>query len=258
MKKFVLSLFLIISSFAETHSTALAASSFYAKIESSGTYFYASTSTTSQLFEIPKSYFVCITGDANDFWQATYKNQKGYVKKEQASLMNGNPQNPYANSTFKIFVPFALYQDANQSSTPLQQINTNQTLVYYGTKSGQALSSTNNIWYYCSTYENGQEVFGYIFSGVVDQLTTISTNYETFPRVEETSFSQNQTNDYSSLSTKTKIMLVVAISVPSAMILYFLIKPSHLTKTANKRKQTKPLQRKQRHNDYYEFDENDL
>lgn len=257
MKKFVLILTLISCLCPHTTHFANAKNSFYAKIESGEVYFYSAPLSNSEVFEIPKSYFVCINADANDFWQATYKNQTGYVKKEQVSLMNGNPQNPYATSTFKVFVNFSLYEAPNQTSSIKTNVNPNQSLTYYGKRTGQALSSVNNVWYYCSLYENGHEVFGYIYSGVVDQLSTIATNYETFTRVEESNLSQNQSNNYSSLSTKTKIMLVVAISVPSAMILYFLIKPSRLN-SSHKRKRSKVLQRKSRHSDYYEFDEHDL
>lgn len=258
MKKFILFVFLISCLFQHQNHSAKAETSFYAKIENSGVYFYSSPTQQGQLFEIPKSYFVFINSDANDFWNATYKNQKGFVKKEQVSLMNGHPQNPYANSSFKVFVTFPLYDQPNQNSQSKISITPNQTLTYYGTKIGQSLSSTNSVWYYCSTFANNQEIFGYVFSGVVDQAPQIHINYETFAKVEDETFSNSQSNEYSSLSTKTKIMLVVAISVPSAMIFYFLIKPSRIAKSASKQKKTRVYRRKPQHSDYYEFDENDL
>jgi len=203
------------------------------------------------------SYFVKVNGVVDDYYKTTYQDLEGYVKKDSVKLMQGSPINPYAYATFKLFVPYAIYSDSTQSSPASQPISTSENLVYYGHKLGQNVTSNNNIWYYCK-WKNGEEVrFGYVFSGVTDCLTKIPTNTETFEIVTESVFLPTET-EFSELSNGTKIILIVAISVPSVLILYFLIKPSKIIQLSKKRKQVQKENRRTRHKDFFEFDESQL
>ena len=186
------------------------------------------------------------------------KNVLKHLKKDKVKLMNGTPQTPYANATFKLFVPYSVYQSPNQtSSKTLEQIDTTMEIEYYGTIQGQQVMSDNNIWYYSCVTVNGQKYYGYIFSGVTDYLTTINVNPESFEIVSD-NILNSSTTEFKELSTGTKIMLIVSISVPSVLILYFLIKPSKIMQVTKNRKQVKKENKKIRHGDYFEFDESDL
>ena len=254
MKKIIFVLIFIIQILSQGEIAKAQTSDYYAKVESSGTFFYSAPNENASLFEIPSSYFVKTSEIVGDFYRASYKDIDGYVKKSSARLMDGTPNTPYANATFKMFVENYLYTNPTKNSSVVVSVETNDILTYYGTKSGEQVNSTSNLWYYCSLIKNGQTYRGYAFSGVTDYLSTIPTNYESFKEVSE---NVPQDNQVTKLSKKTKIMLIISISVPSAMILYFLIKPAKIQALSNK-KNTKKQQPKRRNGDYFEFDENDL
>lgn len=231
---------------------------YYAKVQSTGVNLCTTPSESSAIFEIPYSYFVKVEYIVDDYYKVIYKDVEGYVKRDKVKLMNGTPQTPYANATFKLFVPYSIYQSPTQSSTKtLEQLDTTTTIEYYGTINGQQVMSDNNVWYYSSATVNGQKFYGYIFSGVTDYLSTISVNTESFEIVSD-SILNSPTTEFNELSIGTKIMLIVSISVPSVLILYFLIKPSKIMQITKSRKQVKKESKKIRHGDYFEFDESEL
>lgn len=234
-----------------------AENSYYAKVQNNGVYLCSTPSEKSALFEIPYSYFVKVESSVDDYFKVSYKDVTGYVKKDRVTLMNGTPQNPYANSTFRVFVPYKLYENPSQSSSGVE-VDTNNTFTYYGTKIGEQVSSTSNEWYYASTTVDGETYFGYIFSPLTHYFTPISTNYETFSIITDLDLSTSPNSELKTLSTGTKIMLIVSISVPSVLILYFLIKPTKIIQITKSRKQIKKDRKKVHHGDYFEFDENDL
>lgn len=257
MKKIfsIITIFLSIFSAVNTQK-CYAETNFYAKIETTGVYFYSAPNENSSLFEIPYSYFVKVEEVVDTFYKATYQGTSGYVKKSEVTLMNGEPQRPYANATFKVFVSNYLYSSATQSSPTVIDISSSSTLTYFGTKSGQQLSSSSQIWYYASVEKDGQVYFGYVFSGITDYLTNIGINNETFEIANSETLSPTPQNTETTLSNKTKILLIISISLPSVLILYFLIKPGKIQITRTKKQIKK--QKKIHHGDYFEFDENDI
>ena len=259
MKKvsIILSFFILISTFYFSNfADANEENHYYAKISNSATFLCSTPSENSALFEIPKSYFIEVNGSVDDYFKATYNQISGYVKKDKVCLMNGIPQTPFATATFKLFVPHNLYSAPNNNSTVLSAVNSSTTLNFYGTISGQQLNSSTNIWYYCSFQNADKTLYGYVFSGIADYLTQIPTNNEVFETINEDAMTNStQTSEFSSLSTGTKIMLIVAISVPSAFILYFLVKPSRIL---NNKAGLKKKSKISRHGDYFEFDEKEL
>ena len=229
---------------------------FYAKATTSGTCFCETPSENSVLFEIPTSYFVQVEYVVDDYYKVSYDGLQGYVKKDKVSLMNGTPTTPYAQATFKLFVPYSLYQSPSQTSLEICKLSTDMTIKYYGAKAGQQLTSKSNIWYYSSITDGENIFYGYVFSGTTDHLSNIPTNNESFEIVNEDALNST-TSEFTALSTGTKIILIIAISIPSLLILYFLIKPSRIMQM-NKKKSTDKQPRKIRHKDYFEYDENDL
>ena len=231
---------------------------YYAKIQSINVELCSSPNESNPLFKLPYSYFVKVSSVVDDYYKVTYKDIEGYVKKDKVKLMKDTPKTPFAIATFKLFVPYGIYSSPSTASTQCAQISDiSQTINYYGTLQGQQITTSNNTWYYSSIMQNGQTQYGYIFSGVTDCLSKIDINIEVFDTVNDDALS-NSTTEFHSLSTGTKIMLIVAISLPSALILYFLIKPSKIMQITQKRKHTKKESRKIKHGDYFEFDENEL
>lgn len=232
-------------------------SSYFAKVQNTGVFLCESPSEASALFEIPYSYFVKVENAVDDYFKASYNGVSGYVKKDKVTLMNGVPQNPYAKAIFKIFVPYFLYKSPSQNSS-VTAVDTSTTFTYYGTKAGQQVSSASNIWYYASASVGGKTEYGYVYSGVTDYLSSIQPNTETFKTITDLDFSTSPNSELKRLSTGTKIILIVSISIPSLLILYFLIKPTKFVQITKSRKQIKKERKRVRHGDYFEFDENDL
>ena len=205
-------------------------SNFYAKVTATGVQLCSSPSETSALFVLPYSYFVKVDYIVDDYYKVIYKDVEGYVRRDRVTLMNGVPQVPFFDANYEIFVPFGLYQSPSQTSSVITTLtNTDDKITYYGELAGQQVTSDNNIWYYSQVTISDEEQFGYVFSGVTDLLTQPVINNETFDIVSD-DFLETPSSEFKNLSTGTKIMLIVAISVPSLLILYFLIKPSKIVK----------------------------
>ena len=249
--------FFFLSLFSPAYLCFAAEQEYYAKVQTAGVQFYLMQNDNTSLFEVPTTYFVKIKPTDGDYFSSCYKNINGYVKKTDVTIMKGSPVVPYANATFKVFLQNYMYLNPTQSSSIVVELSTADVMTFYGTKSGQQVSSQTNVWYYSSVEKDGQLYFGYVFSGITDYLSSIPTNTETFEVINESQLSPSVKPEISTLSTKTKVLLIVSIALPSALILYFLIKPSHIMTTKTKR-QIKKERKKTHHGDYFEFDESEL
>jgi len=260
MKKVFLIFLILNCLFAYTPTGVFAnnETSYYAKIQSTGASFCSSPSENSALFEIPYSYFVKVESIVDDYYKVTYKDLSGFVKKDKAKLMSGTPTSPYAEATFQIYSSFSLYESPSKNSVAKITLAEQTSLAYYGIKTGQQLSSKSNEWIFSSTSQNGQIFYGYVYTGIVDIMPNINQNTETFETISEDIFNNSSSSELSSMSTGTKIMLIISISIPSILILYFLIKPNRILQSTKTRKAVKKENKKIRHGDYFEFDESQL
>ena len=225
---------------------------FYAKITAQNTSFYSSPNTSSILFTLPYSYFVKVNGVDGEFYEATYNGISGYVLKSEVSLMEGEPLSPYFSAQISVFTDHFLYAQPNSNASVVYELVENDFLTYYGNIVGEKVSDKSDVWYYSSINKNGTTYFGYLYSQIANSLPEISINTELFKEVDEDVFS-NSPPEFTSLSPGTKAILIIAIIIPSVFILFFLIKPSALTK-AKPPKEKRP--RKVQHGDYFEFDDN--
>ncbi len=225
---------------------------FYAKITAQNTSFYSSPNTSSILFTLPYSYFVKVDSVDGEFYEATYNGISGYVLKSEVSLMEGEPLSPYFSAQISVFTDHFLYAQPNSNASVIYELVENDFLTYYGNIVGEKVSDKSDVWYYSSITKNGTTYFGYLYSQIANSLPEISINTELFKEVDEDVFS-NSPPEFTSLSPGTKAILIIAIIIPSVFILFFLIKPSALTK-AKPPKEKRP--RKVQHGDYFEFDDN--
>ena len=254
-------LILILYSSTLNFTYAESENSYYGKIKIEESYFFYSDNLDSKVFKLPYSYFVKVKDIDGDFYQVTYKDLDGYALKKDIALMRGQPSSPYINATFTNYVEYALYEKPNTNSKIIHNFENEQTFNYYGILNGEEVSSKTNEWYYASATIEGTTYRGYIYSSITDNLPTISLNSETFEEISEDVFLQETIGqaDFSSLTTGTKVLLIIAITIPSIFILFFLIKPSKLTiKKQKVQKVGDNRIRKVQHGDYFEFDEKDL
>lgn len=237
---------------------------YYAKVMEENIYLYSNPFDSSEnlLFELPKSYFVILTGKAeNDFYIAQYNGVIGYVKRDQVSPMNGTPQTPFAQSTFRVYDMDGLEMFSIPSYSDENFVTTvpylSENLTYYGSITGQvAVPEKSGEWYYCA-YSDGERSFrGYLYSVFCDKLTEIVENTESFPLITDELFPE-PSSSIGSLSPTAQVFIILAISLPCAFILYLLIRPTLASKSGIKREKKGKFKRKGKC-DYFEFDEKDL
>lgn len=254
MKKFICVFLLFFLSWTTFPQSFAYASEFYwAKVDEDGILFYAQTDSQSALFVLPKTYFVKITDEVENFYKAEYKDLIGFVKKEDVSPMDGTPLCPYFVETFRVFLPSGAGLYPTTKMTPENEILTipylYEDLVFYGSIEGQiAVPDKSNLWHYCRF---GDDEYGYVYSSFVDKLSTPPINNETFEKIE-VSFSKNEAKP---LSQSALAFIIIGVSLPTLAVLYLLVKPNLSTSQSHKQK-SKYKARKRR--DYFEFDPSDL
>lgn len=252
---FLLFLLIPTTNLETANSSSVISRSYYAKVLSSNVFLYASPDELNPMFEIPSSYFVLLTDDANEnFYNATYGNYTGYVKKEEVTAMQGSPQNPYAiNHNIRItsMSGLPLMEKSTFDSTSVLTLNfLENEISYYGKLTGQEyFPNSTDIWYYCSIYKNGKTTFGYLFSYYCDMPTSITNNQEYFEEITEKLIFKITPSHTVGLSDTVKALIVLAIVIPLLLCIYFIMSPHKKAKTK------KILHRKK---DYYELNENDL
>lgn len=240
---------------------------YYGKVMEDNIYLYSqpNDSLENTLFEIPKSYFVILQGNAeNDFYKAKYKDVTGYIKKEQVSPMNGKPENPHAVSSFRVFATEGLTLYSRPSSENSKDIilvpYLSENIEYYGLCNGEiSIPEKDGTWYFCK-YSNGKNSYkGYLYSVFCDKLTKFEENNENFPLITGDLF-PIENSSIRGLSPAIQVVIILAISLPCAFILFLLIRPTQEGKKADKSEKSaiKTKFKRKRKCDYFEFDENDL
>lgn len=255
MKKIIFLLLIsLVFPLSVTPTSAEVDGDFYGKIASENAYFLSAPNSSSTTFRLPYSYFVKISDVLDDYYEVIYKDLTGYVLKSDVRLMEGSPTTPFLNLTFSIFTSHYLYELPNTNSSAYCELEDNQSLTYYGTIAGERVSDKSDEWYYASVNIAGNVYHGYIYSQIANSLPEIALNSEVLKEIDESALS-NAPAEFSSLSTGTKVLLIIAITVPSIFILFFLIKPNKLTKSKSKPERKV---RKIHHGDYFEYDDSDL
>ena len=229
---------------------------YYAKVLGENTYFYETCNENTKLFEIPPSYFVMLTADANEeFYSAKYGDCLGFVKKNTVTPMNGKPTKPYACSyNFRItsMSGLSLMSDATFESESLASLDfLEDNVKFYGKLQGQEFfPNSTDVWYYCSFTKANETRFGYVFSYYCDFESKVQDNNEYFEEITETLSFSNDNNAGVGLSDTITAIIILAVVIPLLIIGYFFITP--------KNKKHKPVKVIKRHKDYYELSESDL
>lgn len=243
----------------------------FARVENLGTYFYSTpiASPTYVLFELPTTYFVELTGNADDkenlFFSARYMDCNGYVKKTAVEPVAGIPITPFAsNQSFRVFSPTGL----DLKSSPAHQTPFNKVasvpylcsnLIFYGKCIGEAMvPEKSNIWYYCQ-YLSGETTYhGYLYSEFCDKLTYAAPNTETLPAFNGELFAtitpSSATTESNNMPSELKIFIILAISIPCLFIIYLLFKPTKLV-SGNNQKQNQKKISKLRRSEFYELED---
>ena len=213
MKKILLCFILLFPSISPIPQMTYAANTLYAKVEKDDVFFYSSSNDNSKLFIIPSSYFVKITGQEGNFFNAEYKEMKGYVKINDVSPMDGIPSAPFFNETFRAFLPDGIGLYTAPSIENGVQILTIpylcDTLSYYGKINGEiSIPDKGGLWYYCKYNDQ----FGYVYSVFCDKLSQPPENTERFSYIKPPYF--NVKPKVESLSSTAMAFIIIGVSLP--------------------------------------------
>ena len=239
---FILVSIFVINSSIDAEQVSTSQTSGYAVIKDNNCYFYRTINSNSmfsdRFFLLEKSYFVKILENTNNnYYKAEYNGIIGYVQKKDIEFVEEVPLNPFLED-----ITFDIYSGSSVSlrTEPTTQngIGTILTtlpaskkdLTYYGKITGEeSIKGLGNIWYYCSykTSDN-KEIFGYIYSPQTLNLSPINENNENITTVSIKDYVPINSLLYLNLSTKN--LIILALALPSLVVIYLFIKPSKILK----------------------------
>lgn len=233
------------------------------------------------LFKVPKSYFVKILAQENDnFYKAQYMDDIfGYIKKDDMQYINKTPASPFADFiSFRIFTP----SGANLRSSPNHNLGATNlittipfletNLLFVGNIEGEeAISYKGNLWYYCKYIKDNTIMYGYVYYAFCDMMTSIPNNNEQFEyvvpnfnNVQQSQANTNNATEMLTLGSPAQVAVIVGVSLPCILIIYFLFKPTKISMQKSSTNKTQPKQIKSKKpkkkikrlkgSDYYELD----
>ena len=195
----------------------------WAQVVTSGCYVYKTPEINNNIKNIicvaENTYYVEIVSKVNEtFYKVNYNGYiGGYVLIDEVKKVNGSPVTPYPSD-----IRLTTYdKNCYLRSTPTKDDNVISIipsnyngLTFIGKTYGEQIGDfEDNIWYlveYLGT-------IGYIYSSYVANINTI------FPNTENLSY---QNNDYDTiinpLSNTTAIIIIVALTLPTLIIIYIL------------------------------------
>lgn len=240
---FIIASIIAISIFNTKSKNCCFSATEYAQVGKTGAMLYAFPSTSEQtsnkLFIIEPSYFVKVVEKPNDdFFKVEYNNIVGFVKTTDVNLVSNTPVNPFlTNITFEIKSNCS----ANLRSEPSTLSNSSiikilpagtKNLEYIGKIGGEeSFNGYGNVWYYCKhTDINNNVCYGYVYSNLTTNLTSITLNTEVTKNVNAKNY------DFTNLlyiNISTQNLIVAVLCVPMLLIIYLFTKPTKVIKKLN-------------------------
>lgn len=218
---------------------------YFARIMHTEVYLYKSPTdikdSSNIYFELPETYFVELTGSANEnYYSAKYLSFSGYVKKDSVQAVEGTPQNPYLeNINFRVYADMSrdLRSEPNTSSGNSTQVAhiplLSKNLTYFGKVKGECLiEGRTNVWYYCK-YTGDKDYYGYIYSDFCDEMTKITPNTESLVYTTNPTFAKPQAEPTTMPTEDNFVGIIIGVlSIPALIFLLMIIKSKKiLTKT---------------------------
>lgn len=231
----------------------------FAKVEKENVYFYSSPVEDSEkrMFILPQSYFIKLLDEAGkSFYFCSYKDLKGYVKKNEVIPMNGTPVQPYVQGMIRVFS----FEGLGMYSTPFLKSDKCLTkipyltddLIFYGSILGEeVIPDKSKEWIYCK-YNAQYGICGYVYAVFCDK-PQIFENSERYPTIENPF--KEKTISPKQLSPVAMGFIIMGVALPCIIVLFLLIKPTFLKEKLNT---ARPKLKVKRHKDFFEFDDSDL
>lgn len=240
---FIIASIIAVSFFNTKSKDVSCKASGFAQINNNGAMLYVfpsdSQDYSNTLFIIEPSYFVKLLEKPNeDFYKVEYNSITGYVKCLDVSLVDNTPLKPYLKDiTFEIKNNCSAYLRSEPSTKNSKNILKilpagTKNIEYLGKISGEeSISNLGNIWYYCKITDiNDNLSYGYVYSSLTTNLSTISLNTEDIKNVNASSF------DFVNLlyiNISTQNLIVAVLCFPMLLIIYLFTKPTKVISKLN-------------------------
>ena len=157
----------------------------WCRITEENTYLYKSANLEQEnnvLFKLPVSYFAIILDDADSFYKVSYKQEVGYVKKENVTCVYSTPTTPFpVDITFKAndITSISILDTPSVNGNYLGSILCGSYAEFYGEVAGdEAIKNLGNTWFYMSYTQNDKQILGYVYAPLTTNLTPIKENLE--------------------------------------------------------------------------------
>lgn len=231
---------LMMCSFLTPTKSAYCDSAQYAQIVTSGEFLYRydvfDQSFSNILCLLEKSYYVEVISQTSDKVRVNYNGVSGYVKPSAIRLVTGTPSVAYPTDikilTYNKNCYLRTLPEVSENAITILPPNC-QSLRFIGRTIGEKVEDFGeNTWYYVE-YLN---IKGYVYSSYVSNISTI------FPNAENLAYISEQVGIINPLTNLECIIIVIALSLPTMLILYIIFK--------------KPSEHKVKRKDKINLDEN--
>ncbi len=202
---------------------ALAETENYARVLQDGVYIYQDASFQEPLFSIPFGYYLKVENSNSGAVKVSYGNGNyptiyGYARESELTFVDYVPTTPYSVIKVSTDVNDVLFNDITLQ-TPYFNVPKNEILYYYG------------------EIDNGDNILCYVYYfkklGFIDKTSlnpfTIPDNQDPMPSDGETSSPTDEKPTFtasSALGERLQIVIIVAISIVTISVVYFLFKPT--------------------------------
>lgn len=216
---------------------------YFAQIQTKNVFLYNAPFGT-PIFEIPETYYVkLLENSKNGFYKAQYIDIIGYVMETEIQCVANPPANPFLST-----VSFRNYgAQSSELRTEPTRLGGTSTLIcelplyetnftFYGKISGEeVVPNRSDLWFYCSYTKNNQTKKGYIYSGLIDMMTTyISNPIDSYPILKHEWRDKEKQNENTSASlslpNKKQTLIIIAITIPIIALLALMFKPMQAKK----------------------------
>ena len=120
----------------------------------------------------------------NSFYKVSYKQEVGYVKKENVTCVYSTPTTPFpVDITFKAndITSISILDTPSVNGNYLGSILCGSYAEFYGEVAGdEAIKNLGNTWFYISYTQNDKQILGYVYAPLTSNLTPIKENLETY------------------------------------------------------------------------------
>lgn len=198
-------------------------------IQSQDTYLYKLTDTDEfiAISTIPQSYYcTLVSEDDETYYEVTYYDLDGFIKKSDAVIVDYEPVTKYALGTLTINIDSSsvnLRSDPDHTADNVVASGSNsETLSYYGSCSGSSpIATYSDMWYYCkTTNQYGESVNCYVYSAYCTAIPIEENDLQIVMYTPE----EESSTDISipEMSSTMTAIVVVCLCIPTVIVMILL------------------------------------